>query len=112
MRGRTLLIAAAVLALLVALPWIGVPIPGLFERSLDAPGTLNVLALCFVFGTLALSYDLLFGYVVSSQIDHFNLRKIVLQALRKPLRYTPEVELMVKRYEEFKNRVIGGSGHR
>jgi len=55
-RRRALLIAGAVLAVLVVLPWIGLPIPGLFEQPLDAPGTLNVLALCFVFGTLALSY--------------------------------------------------------
>jgi branched-chain amino acid transport system permease protein len=69
-RRRALLIAGAVLAVLVVLPWIGLPIPGLFEQPLDAPGTLNVLALCFVFGTLALSYDLLFGYVGLLSFGH------------------------------------------
>jgi len=53
---------AVALLVLAALPACGVTIPGLFEGPLDAPGTLNLLALCFVFGTLALSYDLVFGY--------------------------------------------------
>ena len=63
-------IAAAVLALLVATPFAGIAIPGLFERPLDAPGTLNLLALCFVFGALALSYDLVFGYVGLLSFGH------------------------------------------
>jgi branched-chain amino acid transport system permease protein len=62
--------AIAALAVLVALPGIRLPIPGLFEQPLDAPGTLNVLALCFVFGTLALSYDVLFGYVGLLSFGH------------------------------------------
>jgi branched-chain amino acid transport system permease protein len=67
---RTLAILVAVVAVLVVLPWIGISIPGLFERPLDAPGTLNLLALCFVFGALALSYDLVFGYTGLLSFGH------------------------------------------
>jgi branched-chain amino acid transport system permease protein len=69
-RRRTLAIVTAVFAVLVALPWIGIGIPGLFERALDAPGTLNLLALCFVFGALALTYDLVFGYTGLLSFGH------------------------------------------
>ncbi|TWG09287.1 branched-chain amino acid ABC transporter permease [Actinoplanes teichomyceticus] len=54
---------APVLALIVAvaLPWSTIAVPGLFEGPLNSPGTLQMLAVCLVFGGLALSYDLLFG---------------------------------------------------
>jgi branched-chain amino acid transport system permease protein len=51
------------LALLVALvlPWSTVRLPGLFDGPLNSPGTLQLLAVCLIFGGLALGYDLLFG---------------------------------------------------
>ena len=49
---------------------IGIAIPGLFEGALNAPGTLNLLGLCFVFGALALTYDLVFGYVGLLSFGH------------------------------------------
>jgi branched-chain amino acid transport system permease protein len=51
------------LLLLVAatLPWSTLDVPGLFDGPLNSPGTLQLLALCLVFGGLALGYDLLFG---------------------------------------------------
>jgi branched-chain amino acid transport system permease protein len=49
------------LAALVALPYSTARLPGVFEGALNAPGTLQMLALCLVFGGLALGYDLLFG---------------------------------------------------
>lgn len=55
------LAAAAGIIVLVAVPWIGIPFPPLFSEPLGAPGSLNLLALCFVFGALALSYDIIFG---------------------------------------------------
>jgi branched-chain amino acid transport system permease protein len=58
------------IALLAALPAVGVTIPGLFAGPLGSPGTLNLLALCFVFGALALSYDLLFGYTGLLSFGH------------------------------------------
>ncbi|NUT32565.1 MAG: branched-chain amino acid ABC transporter permease [Hamadaea sp.] len=49
------------LVLLVVLPYTGITIPGLFDGALNSPGTLQLLALCLVFGGLAAGYDLLFG---------------------------------------------------
>jgi len=51
----------AVLALLLAVPYSTVSLPGLLDGALNSPGTLQLLALCLVFGSLALGYDLLFG---------------------------------------------------
>jgi branched-chain amino acid transport system permease protein len=56
--------------LLFALPAIGVSVPFLFDGPLSSPGTLNLLALCFVFGALALSYDLVFGFVGLLSFGH------------------------------------------
>jgi branched-chain amino acid transport system permease protein len=50
-----------VLALLAALPYTTANLPGVFDAPLNAPGTLQLLALCMVFGGLATGYDLLFG---------------------------------------------------
>ncbi len=36
-------------------------IPGVFDGPLNSPGTLQLLAICLVFGGLATGYDLLFG---------------------------------------------------
>jgi branched-chain amino acid transport system permease protein len=60
----------ALLAVCAALPFVKLTIPGLFGGSLDAPGTLNLLGLCFVFGALALTYDLVFGYVGLLSFGH------------------------------------------
>ncbi|GIH14557.1 branched-chain amino acid ABC transporter permease [Rugosimonospora africana] len=59
-------LARAVLPLVVlvvaaVLPWSTVDIPGVFDGPLNSPGTLQLLALCLVFGGLAAGYDLLFG---------------------------------------------------
>ncbi|MEU4689737.1 branched-chain amino acid ABC transporter permease [Actinoplanes sp. NPDC023714] len=53
----------AFLVLLVAavLPYGAFSIPGVFDGPVNSPGTLQLLAVCLVFGGLALSYDLLFG---------------------------------------------------
>lgn len=50
-----------VLAALIVVPYSTLPVPGVFEGTLNSPGTLQMLALCLVFGGLALGYDLLFG---------------------------------------------------
>jgi branched-chain amino acid transport system permease protein len=68
-RARTAGLAVVVL-LLIALPFIKLTVPGLFGGSLDSPGTLNLLGLCFVFGALALTYDLVFGYVGLLSFGH------------------------------------------
>jgi branched-chain amino acid transport system permease protein len=53
--------ALIVLVLAAALPWWAFSVPGLFDGPLNSPGTLQLLAVCLVFGGLALGYDLLFG---------------------------------------------------
>ncbi|HUA08899.1 MAG TPA: branched-chain amino acid ABC transporter permease [Candidatus Acidoferrales bacterium] len=72
MSARTLRYAAILLGilLLVAAPWIPIPLPPIFSEPVRAPGTLNVLALCFVFGALALSYDLIFGFAGLLSFGH------------------------------------------
>lgn len=51
----------AALVVFAALPYCGLRIPGAFDSPVNAPGTLQLLALCLVFGALAMGYDLLFG---------------------------------------------------
>lgn len=52
--------AAALLALLTA-PYSSLPLPGLLDGPIGSPGSLQLLALCLVFGALATGYDLLLG---------------------------------------------------
>jgi branched-chain amino acid transport system permease protein len=66
--ARTIVVVG--IALLFAFPAIGVTLPFLFDGPLSSPGTLNLLALCFVFGALALSYDLVFGFVGLLSFGH------------------------------------------
>ncbi|MEV0330157.1 branched-chain amino acid ABC transporter permease [Micromonospora echinospora] len=49
------------LAVAAILPYSTVHLPGIFEGPLNSPGTLQLLAVCLVFGGLAAGYDLLFG---------------------------------------------------
>ena len=70
MSPRVRIALAVALVVLVALPAIGIALPGVFEGALNAPGTLNLLGLCFVFGALALTYDLVFGYVGLLSFGH------------------------------------------
>jgi branched-chain amino acid transport system permease protein len=51
----------AALVALIALPYSNLRIPVLFDGALNSPGTLQLLAICLVFGGLALGYDLMFG---------------------------------------------------
>ncbi|MGH7659288.1 MAG: branched-chain amino acid ABC transporter permease [Vulcanimicrobiaceae bacterium] len=67
MRAFLLVPLVVVLAIL---PFLRVSVPGLFDGPLSSPGTLNLLALCFVFGALALSYDLIFGYTGLLSFGH------------------------------------------
>jgi branched-chain amino acid transport system permease protein len=52
------LVALVVFAIL---PYSTVSLPGIFDGPLNTPGTLQLLAICLVFGGLASGYDLLFG---------------------------------------------------
>ena len=60
----------AVFGLLAAVPKIAVDVPRLFDQPIDSPGTLALLASCLVFGALALTYDIQFGYTGLLSFGH------------------------------------------
>jgi branched-chain amino acid transport system permease protein len=60
----------AVFGALAFVPKVGWDIPKLFDSPISSPGTLNLLALCLVFGGLALTYDLLFGFTGLLSFGH------------------------------------------
>lgn len=62
--------AALVFALLYVLPYSTLEIPGVFDGPFDAPGVLQLLAVCLVFAGLAISYDLLFGHTGVMSFGH------------------------------------------
>jgi branched-chain amino acid transport system permease protein len=55
---------------LAFVPKIGVDIPKLFDQPLDSPGTLALLAACLLYGALALTYDLQFGFTGLLSFGH------------------------------------------
>jgi branched-chain amino acid transport system permease protein len=69
-RVRTYGIPLALLAVLVAVPFLSLDLPRLLPGPLDSPGTLQLLALCLTFAGVALSYDLLFGYTGLLSFGH------------------------------------------
>jgi branched-chain amino acid transport system permease protein len=63
-RGRRwlrILAPPVAVALLAAVPYSTVRLPGILPGNLNSPGSLQLLALCLLFAGFALSYDLLFG---------------------------------------------------
>jgi branched-chain amino acid transport system permease protein len=71
LRIRRITVAAiAVFAVLAAIPFADIEIPGLFSGLLSQPGTLQLLALCATFAGVALSYNLLFGYTGLLSFGH------------------------------------------
>lgn len=54
-------VPVVLLVLLAVVPYSTVDLPGIFDAPLNAPGTLQLIAVCLVFGALAIGYDLLFG---------------------------------------------------
>ena len=65
-----ILVAVGVLVLLAAVPFISLDTHGIFSSPLDSPGTLQLLGLMLVFGGVALSYDLLFGFTGLLSFGH------------------------------------------
>lgn len=61
---------ALVFGALAFVPRIGADIPKLFDGPISSPGTLQLLALCLVFGGIAMTYDLLFGYTGLLSFGH------------------------------------------
>ena len=60
----------ALLVVLALVPQFSIDIPYVFNGAIDTPGTLQLLALCLVFGGVAMSYDLLFGYTGLLSFGH------------------------------------------
>ena len=60
----------ALFGLLAAVPVLHVSIPKLFSQPVSSPGTLQLLAACLLFGALALTYDLQFGYTGLLSFGH------------------------------------------
>ena len=62
--------ALGLLGLFVAIPYLSVGSGGVFKGSFDSPGTLQLLGLMLVFGGVAMTYDLLFGYTGLLSFGH------------------------------------------
>ncbi len=60
----------AVLVLLALVPKLSIDTNGVFSSPLDSPGTLQLLGLCLLFGGVALTYDLLFGFTGLLSFGH------------------------------------------
>jgi branched-chain amino acid transport system permease protein len=60
----------AVFGLLTVVPVLHFSIPKLFDQPIASPGTLQLLAACLLFGALALTYDLQFGYTGLLSFGH------------------------------------------
>jgi branched-chain amino acid transport system permease protein len=55
---------------LAFVPKVGAHIPKLFDQPIDSPGTLALLAACLLYGALALTYDLQFGFTGLLSFGH------------------------------------------
>jgi branched-chain amino acid transport system permease protein len=67
---KRFIVPAAIVVALAFLPQLALDIPYVFQGGLNTPGTLELLALCLLFGGLALSYDLLFGFTGLLSFGH------------------------------------------
>jgi branched-chain amino acid transport system permease protein len=67
---RRFAIPVVLLVVLALVPQFSIDIPYVFNGALNTPGTLQLLALCLVFGGVAMSYDLLFGYTGLLSFGH------------------------------------------
>jgi len=59
-----------VFGLLAVVPKLDFSIPKLFDQPISSPGTLAVLSACLVFGGLALTYDVQFGFTGLLSFGH------------------------------------------
>ena len=60
----------ALVVLLAFVPRISADIPKVFNGPINSQGTLQLLATCLIFGGLALTYDLLFGFTGLLSFGH------------------------------------------
>jgi branched-chain amino acid transport system permease protein len=59
-----------VFALLALVPTLDVSIPKVFDQPISSPGTLALLGSCLIFGALALTYDIQFGFTGLLSFGH------------------------------------------
>ena len=69
-RYAGLIVAGAVVVLLALVPYLGIGTHSVFSSELNSPGSLQLLGLCLVFGGVALTYDLLFGFTGLLSFGH------------------------------------------
>jgi branched-chain amino acid transport system permease protein len=67
---RVVVVPLVVFGALALVPYVSLDTHGVFSSHLDSPGTLQLLGLCLVFGAVALSYDLLFGFTGLLSFGH------------------------------------------
>jgi branched-chain amino acid transport system permease protein len=67
---RQIVPAVVLLVALALVPQFALDIPYVFNGAINTPGTLQLLALCLVFGGVALTYDLLFGFTGLLSFGH------------------------------------------
>jgi len=67
---RRIVVPVVLLAALALVPKLTIDIPYVFKSSINTPGTLQLLALCLLFGGLAMTYDLLFGFTGLLSFGH------------------------------------------
>jgi branched-chain amino acid transport system permease protein len=67
---KSWLVPLGVLVALAFVPVLAIDLPYVFQYSVNSPGTLQLLALCLVFGGVALTYDLLFGFTGLLSFGH------------------------------------------
>src|SRR5690606_31556873 len=63
-------VAAGLVGLAVALPYLPVRIPVLFDGPVNSPGPMHLLSLMCVMAAVAMTYDLLFGYTGLLSFGH------------------------------------------
>ena len=69
-RGWSIALPVGLVVALAFVPRVSADIPKLFNGPVNSPGTLQLLAVCLIFGGLALTYDLLFGYTGLLSFGH------------------------------------------
>ena len=64
------LVPLVVFGALAFVPQLGFSIPKIFDQPISSPGTLALLGACLLFGGLALTYDIQFGYTGLLSFGH------------------------------------------
>ena len=64
------LVPLVVFGALAFVPRLGFSIPKIFDQPISSPGTLALLGACLLFGGLALTYDIQFGYTGLLSFGH------------------------------------------